>query len=153
MNTPADFILNKVKSVISFVEEEPDYSQFYIDLNFFDLVVIEHKGIKLIGKPQDYYLSEDTKVNACYFTDNFSTKPIILNKENVKGKLGDIRLFVSKYEQELLTIAREIKVSSILALINIFISAKKSNTPLEKPYLKDLKRQYNYKLNVVHYSL
>lgn len=149
-NSFPDFILGKVKSINEFVKEDPDYSFFYNNLDTNNLVLIEHKGIKLIGKPQNYYLKDKVRVNACYFTDNYSQKPIILNNDNVKEVLGDIRLFVHKHQEELLTIAKELKTISILTLINIFMSAQENNVPLEKKNLKILNRNYKYKLNVIH---
>ncbi len=151
-NAPADFIFNKIESIVSFTKEEPDYTKYYTNLGMYDLVVIEHKGLKLIGKPQDYYLNEIKKIKACYFSSNFSTRPVLLTLENVKDKLGDMRLFVHKNEQDLLKISKELKTTCVLTLINIFISAKESNLPLDRKNLKVLKNQYKYKLNVLSNS-
>lgn len=148
-NAPADFIFKKIESIISFVSEEPDYTQYYTNLGMYDLVVVEYKGLKIIAQSQDYYLTEINKIKACYFANSFSARPVLLTNENVKNILGDVRLFTHQHENELLQISQELKTTCILTLINILFSAKETNTPLKKKYLKTLKNEYRHKINVL----
>ncbi len=151
-NAPYNGLVDFSSYIASKIKDENDIEdEFITSLSNYDLILIEHKGFNIIGTTIDYELNNYHKVKACYFL-NANIRPILVTKENIKEMFGDIRLFVSKYEKELLHIAREIKSSCVLTVINIFNMAKELGLSLDKKNLNEIIKNHNYKMQVLAHS-
>jgi hypothetical protein len=151
-NAPYNGLIDFKKYVSNNIKNEDDLEdKFITSFSKYDLILIEHRGLKIIGTTIDYELSNIIKVKSCYFF-NSNIRPILVTKDNTKEFLGDIRLFVSKYEEELLHISREIKTNCVLTIINIFNMAKEEGLSLTKENLSLIIKHYKYKLQVLEHS-
>ncbi len=151
-NAPYNGIVGFSKYISSKIKDEEDIEdKFITSFSNYDLILIEHRGFKIIGTTIDYELSNIIKVKSCYFF-NSNIRPILITKDNTKEFLGDIRLFVSKYEEELLHISKEIKTNCVITIINIFNMAKEEGLSLTKENLSLIIKHYKYKLQVLEHS-
>lgn len=144
---------------IDYLSEEPEF--FKNNKDFFNpdipnnhLVVVEHRGLKLIGKVQNYDMGNLLSSKICYFTEEFSKPAVLISKKNLSYIIGDARPFIIEHQDVLLRIAKTIKSQSIMTMLNVYKTLKNDGNlnSLTDEKIKAAYKAYKFRLELISNS-
>jgi hypothetical protein len=142
--------------VVNNLSEEPEF--FKNNKDFFNpdipnnhLVVVEHRGLKLIGKVHNYEMGNLLSSKICYFTEELSKPAVLISKKNLSYIIGDARPFVLENQDILFRIAKTIKSKSIMTLLNVYKVLKTDGhlDSLTDKKIKAAYKVYQFRINLI----